>query len=44
MVKKISRRDFIKTTVTASGAAALMPQITFSSQNMQSQRLPRSKI
>ena len=32
MSKKISRRDFIKTTASASGAAALMPQTLFSSQ------------
>ena len=32
MSKKIGRRDFIKTTAAASGAAALMPQTLFSSQ------------
>ena len=32
MSKKISRRDFIKTTAAAGGAAALMPQTLFSSQ------------
>ena len=32
MSKKISRRDFIKSTAAAGGAAALMPQTIFSSQ------------
>ena len=32
MSKKISRRDFIKTTAAAGGAAALMPQTLISSQ------------
>jgi hypothetical protein len=32
MSKKINRRDFIKTTATASAAATVMPTALFSSQ------------
>ena len=39
MSKKISRRDFIKTTAAAGGAAALMPQTIFSSQNKKNMRI-----
>ena len=39
MSKKISRRDFIKTTAAAGGAAALMPQTIFSSQNKKNLRI-----
>ena len=39
MSKKISRRDFIKTTAAAGGAAALMPQTIFSSQNKKNLRV-----
>ena len=39
MSKKISRRDFIRTTAAAGGAAALMPQTIFSSQNKKNLRV-----
>ena len=39
MSKKISRRDFIKTTAAAGGAAAVMPQTIFSSQNKKNMRI-----
>ena len=39
MSKKISRRDFIKRTAAAGGAAALMPQTIFSSQNKKNLRV-----
>ena len=32
MAKKISRREFMKTTAVAGGAAAVMPQALFSSR------------